>query len=128
MYKLSGSDSVIRLIDGACIPFDDGNIEYQEYCAWLELGNTPEPQFSEAELAAMQLAKDAETENLWRATELVVISRQLEAIEEGEADESPPDLLPGTKKQWLKYRGQVSNWKDGADFFPALSHRPVRPV
>ena len=28
--------------DGACIPFDDGNVDYIEYKAWLEAGNTPE--------------------------------------------------------------------------------------
>ncbi|WP_339539083.1 hypothetical protein [Pseudomonas sp. RA_15y_Pfl2_54] len=63
----------------------------------------------------------------WRGSELMVISRQLEAIEEYEAGEAPPDLIPGTRKQWLKYRGQVSNWKEGAESFPDIAHRPVRP-
>lgn len=66
-------------------------------------------------------------ENEWRASTLLVISRQLEAIEEDEADETPPDLLPGTRKQWLKYRGQVSNWNEGSSDFPDSTKRPVQP-
>mgnify|MGYP000918086386 CR=1 FL=1 len=50
MYKLIGINSVKRLADGACIPFADGNIDYEEYKLWLEKGNTPEPEFTEEEL------------------------------------------------------------------------------
>ena len=35
MYKLIGTKSVKRLADGACIPFAEGNMDYEEYKQWL---------------------------------------------------------------------------------------------
>jgi len=43
MYKLTKFDSVIRTADGASIPFDPANTDYQEYLKWVEAGNTPLP-------------------------------------------------------------------------------------
>lgn len=34
---------VQRDVDGAFIPFDGGNIDYQAYLVWLDEGNQPAP-------------------------------------------------------------------------------------
>lgn len=42
MYRLlKGNKTVFRVTDGAAIPFDDGNRDYEQYKLWLAEGNEP---------------------------------------------------------------------------------------
>jgi hypothetical protein len=53
MYKLFKNsntgltNTVIRLLDNAFIPFDPDNTDYQAYLSWLADGNTPLPAENE---------------------------------------------------------------------------------
>lgn len=47
-YKLGSTimghpTCIIRMSDGAFIPYDTGNSDYQKYLQWLSAGNTPIP-------------------------------------------------------------------------------------
>jgi hypothetical protein len=41
--SMDGRQFIRRTTDGACIPFDPANTDYQEYLKWVAEGNEPEP-------------------------------------------------------------------------------------
>lgn len=43
MYQLTRGNTILRISDGAFIPPDPANIDYQAYQAWLAEGSEPEP-------------------------------------------------------------------------------------
>ncbi len=43
MYQLARAGGIIRLSDGAVIPSDERNADYQDYLRWVADGNTPTP-------------------------------------------------------------------------------------
>jgi hypothetical protein len=42
-FNSVNTEKILRLPDGAFIPFDPDNTDYQAYLRWLEEGNTPLP-------------------------------------------------------------------------------------
>ena len=67
MYKIK-NNSIIRE-DGACIPLDLANKDYQQYLAWLSQGNTPLP----ADIQSQEPTPQSTT------PELDAINQQLQA-------------------------------------------------
>ncbi len=59
MYKLSENGVTLTREDGSVlsIPNAEGNRHWREYQEWLDEGNTPEPQFTAAELQAKEDAE-----------------------------------------------------------------------
>jgi len=43
MYQLTKFETIRRMVDGASIPIDPANTDYQAYLVWLSEGNTPLP-------------------------------------------------------------------------------------
>lgn len=110
------ADGQLRSVSATMVLEDDETL-VEELPNWLltkleEIGN---------------LAGKAASEGAWRSEELSATARQLEALEEAEADVPPAHLLGGTRKAWLRYRGQLSSWKEGSFNFPDRSFRPTRP-
>ena len=58
MYKLTNTETIIRIADGASIPADPANTDYANYLEWVADGNTataadaiPDPTYQENRVA-----------------------------------------------------------------------------
>lgn len=76
MYKHTDSDVVVRLSDGAFIPADMANSDYQQYLQWLEAGNVPEP----ADPALPTIPQEVTRFQALAALHLAGLLEQVEAI------------------------------------------------
>lgn len=69
-------------------------------------------------------AKAAMIEDAWRSSEMAFIADNLLYIED-ENELATPPLVP---KDWRTYRAKVMAWQGGAESYPDVGARPVRPV
>ena len=112
MYSIDFLGNIIRDSDGAIIPGDVNNIDYQEYLDWAAAGNTPlpyEPDPAEAQAAlkaAAQAALDKSDVTLLRCYEAGVV----------------------VPTEWATYRGQLRGIVGGTSEATELPVRPEYPV
>lgn len=59
MYKITHLGTILRTLDGAAIPRDINNVDYQEYVGWVESGNAPEREVINQCEDARQLRESA---------------------------------------------------------------------
>ena len=57
MFGQTEPSSVIRLSDGACIPFDPANTDAKEFAKWLSEGGIPEPAVEGETVSAKWIAE-----------------------------------------------------------------------
>jgi len=89
------SERVIqRKADGAFIPFDPGNRDYQEYKRWLDEGNEPaeaeappkskpEAQITLSELAERMIAIENQVHGIERELQAADVIREKPVLKEG---------------------------------------------
>lgn len=112
MYKIQGN-SILHIGEGLYIPAVVGNRHYDQYLAWLDAGNTPELEFSEADALALASAEARELRNSELSRADIMLSR----VQDGETG-------IGTQKAWRAYRVLLRDWPS-SESFPLVA--PVAP-
>ena len=91
MYKLTATD-VIRRDDGAFIPADPQNVDYQAFLEWLAAGNTPQPADPVGNPAAEQIDALERENMLPKATRKFMLSfMEATAIQQGSGQGFTPE-------------------------------------
>lgn len=88
MYQLTHTNAVIRIEDGAAIPLDPKNKDYQDYEEWLDAGNTPEAAQAESApppitVSAWQFRKALNAQGLRQQVEDAVSASQDQNVKDG---------------------------------------------
>ncbi len=113
MYKLA-ENGVIRLSDGAFIPNDPANKDWQEYQEWLAQGNTPEPQYTSQELR-QKLKVDMLSLRQQRINQVIVQQYQYDNLADVQTYLNDPNLQAECQaliNWYLAYDDLVWNWID----------------
>jgi len=113
MYKLT-ENGVIRLSDGAFIPNDPANKDWQEYQEWLKQGNQPLPQYTPQELR-QKLQSEMLSLRLQRINQVIVQQYGYDDLADVQTYLNDPNLQTECQaliKWYLAYDDLVWNWID----------------
>lgn len=121
MYKITEQGVSTTSPEGLTmfIPEDLENSDWVVYLEWIKAGNSPEPQFTSAEIAEKDLRIANSREEEWRSKEMSAIAVQLLSIEDDD-----PTRYAGTEAEWREYRIKVRAWTAGAYGYPKVEMRP----
>lgn len=125
MYsEIANSTSMRRDADGAIIPADENNRDYQEFLAWRAAGNTPTPLPTPtlAEVKAAKLAKLAERR--WRAETAGVTVNGLSIP----SDAASQSKLTAAVVACVLDNAYSVNWKLADGTFQMLDHATLIAV
>jgi hypothetical protein len=80
-YRLTASPTVVqRVEDGACIPNDPQNTDWQQYQQWLAAGNTPTPYVAPPPGVPPEVSRRAAKQALAQAGLLANVQPAISAI------------------------------------------------